>query len=121
VHFVFAQPSQIVDHKRFELQGYCVFAQSVVFGFVEKQIDQIAIKKSIGRLSLSHNLLETVAIEGIKILPIMPEECIGMAGLPMLHAGSFDRLLVLQAKLYDLVIITRDAKIIEYPVITVRA
>ena len=82
---------------------------------------EIAIKKSIGRLTLPHNLLETVAIEGFKILPIMPEECIGVADLPLLHADPFDRLLVLQAKLYDLVIITRDAKISEYPTITVRA
>lgn len=82
---------------------------------------EIAIKKSIGRLTLPHNLLETIAIESFKILPIMPEECIGVADLPMLHADPFDRLLVLQAKLYDLVIITKDAKIAEYPVITVRA
>lgn len=82
---------------------------------------EIAIKKSIGRLTLPHNLLETMAIEGFKILPIMPEECIGVADLPLLHANPFDRLLVLQAKLYDLVIITRDAKIAEYPTITIRA
>lgn len=82
---------------------------------------EIAIKKSIGRLTLPHNLLETVAIEGFKILPIMPEECIGVADLPMLHADPFDRLLVLQAKLYDLVMITSDAKIAEYPVITINA
>lgn len=82
---------------------------------------EIAIKKSIGRLTLPHNLLETVAIEGFKILPIMPEECIGVADLPLLHSDPFDRLLVLQAKLYDLVIITRDAKIAEYPTVTLRA
>lgn len=81
----------------------------------------MAIKKSIGRLVLPHNLLEITAIEGFKILPIMPEECIGIADLPMLHADPFDRILVLQAKLYDLVIITRDNKISEYPVITLKA
>ena len=82
---------------------------------------EIAIKKSIGRLTMPHNLLETVAIEGFKILPIMPDECIGVADLPLLHADPFDRLLVLQAKLYDLVIITRDARIAEYTAITVWA
>jgi PIN domain nuclease of toxin-antitoxin system len=82
---------------------------------------EIAIKKSIGRLTLPHNLLETVAIEGFKILPIMPDECIGVADLPMLHTDPFDRLLIIQAKLYDLVLITRDSKISEYPVITVEA
>ena len=82
---------------------------------------EIAIKKSIGRMTMPHNLLETIAIEGFKILPIMPEECIGVADLPLLHADPFDRLLVIQAKLHDLVIITRDTKIAEYPIITIRA
>ncbi|EKD69969.1 MAG: hypothetical protein ACD_46C00686G0002 [uncultured bacterium] len=82
---------------------------------------EMAIKKSIGRITLPHNLLEAVAIEGFKILPINPEECIGVADLPMLHADPFDRILVMQAKLYDLVIITRDIKLTEYPVITVSA
>jgi PIN domain nuclease of toxin-antitoxin system len=82
---------------------------------------EMAIKKSIGRLILPHNLLETIAIEGFKTLPIMPEECLGVADLPMIHADPFDRLLVLQAKLHDLVIITRDSKIAEYPVVTLLA
>jgi len=82
---------------------------------------EMAIKKSIGRLTLPHNILETVAIEGFKVLPIMPEESIGVADLPMLHADPFDRLLILQSKLYDLVLITRDDKIMDYPVVTITA
>lgn len=82
---------------------------------------EIAIKKSIGRLTMPHNLLETIAIEGFKTLPIMPEECIGVADLPMHHTDPFDRLMIMQAKLYNLVLITRDNKIPEYPVITIKA
>lgn len=82
---------------------------------------EMAIKKSIGRLTLPHNLLEATAIEGFKILPIMPEECIGVADLPLIHADPFDRLLIIQAKLNDLVIITRDKKIAEYPTVTINA
>ena len=82
---------------------------------------EMAIKKSIGRLTLPHNLLEAVAAENFKILPIMPDECLGVADLPMLHADPFDRLLILQAKLNDLVLITRDEKIIQYPLVTLKA
>ncbi len=82
---------------------------------------EIAIKKSIGRLTMPHNLLETIALEGFKTLPIMPDECIGVADLPMHHSDPFDRLMIMQAKLYNLVIITRDNKIPEYPVITIKA
>lgn len=82
---------------------------------------EMAIKKSLGRLTLPHNLLEAVATENFKILPIMPEEGLGVADLPLLHSDPFDRLLIIQAKLHDLVIITHDSKIAEYPVITIRA
>ncbi len=82
---------------------------------------EMAIKKGLGRLTLPHNLIEAVALEGFKILPIMPEEGLGVADLPPLHSDPFDRILVIQAKLHDLVIITKDVKIIEYPVITIEA
>lgn len=82
---------------------------------------EMAIKKSIGKLTLPHNLLETATAEGFKFLPIMPEEGLGVADLPFLHSDPFDRLLIIQAKLHDLVIITNDSKIIEYPVISIEA
>ncbi|TAK72298.1 MAG: type II toxin-antitoxin system VapC family toxin [Gammaproteobacteria bacterium] len=82
---------------------------------------EMAIKKSLGRLTLPHNLIETAAAESFKILPIMPEEGLGVADLPLLHADPFDRLLIIQAKLHDLIIITNDSKIGEYPVVTLNA
>lgn len=82
---------------------------------------EMAIKKGIGRLTLPHNLLEAVAAENFKIIPVMPEEALGVADLPPLHADPFDRMLIIQAKLNNLVIITRDTKIAEYPVVTVNA
>jgi PIN domain nuclease of toxin-antitoxin system len=82
---------------------------------------EMAIKKSLGRLTLPHNLIEAVATESFKILPIMPEESLGVADLPLIHSDPFDRLLIIQAKLNDLVIITHDAKIAEYPVVTIKA
>lgn len=82
---------------------------------------EMAIKKNLGRLTLPHNLLETAAMENFKILPIMPEESLGVADLPLLHSDPFDRLLIMQAKLYDLILITSDSKIAEYPVVTMKA
>lgn len=82
---------------------------------------EMAIKKSIGKLTLPHNLLETIASENFKLLPIMPDESLGVADLPFLHSDPFDRLLIIQAKLNDLVIITNDTKVAEYPVVTLQA
>lgn len=82
---------------------------------------EMAIKKSIGRLTLPHNLIESIAVEGFRTLPIMPEESLGVADLPMIHADPFDRMLIIQAKLHDLIIITHDIKFAEYPVIAMAA
>jgi len=82
---------------------------------------EIAIKTSIGKLVLPHNLLATITAELFKFLPVLPEEALGVADLPLLHADPFDRLLIMQAKLHDLVLITNDAKIIEYPVTFIKA
>ena len=82
---------------------------------------EMAIKKNIGKLILPHNLLATITAELFKFLPILPEEALGVADLPLLHADPFDRLLIIQAKLHDLVLITNDAKITEYPVTFVKA
>lgn len=81
----------------------------------------MAIKKGLGRLTLPHNLIEAVAAESFKILPIMPEEGLGVADLPLIHTDPFDRLLIIQAKMHDLIIITKDSKISEYPVVTITA
>lgn len=91
-----------------------IFVSSVSFW-------EMAIKQSIGRLNLPHNLLETMATESFKILPILPEETLSIADLPLLHSDPFDRLLIMQAKLQDLIIMTRDTQIIEYPVVTLTA
>lgn len=82
---------------------------------------EMAIKKSIGKLTLPHNLLEITTAEQFKFLPVMPEEALGVADLPLLHPDPFDRLLIMQAKLHDLVLITNDAKILNYPIVSVCA
>ena len=82
---------------------------------------EMSIKKGLGRLSLPHNLLETLAGDGFELLPFLPEETLGVADLPPLHSDPFDRLLIIQAKLNDLVLVTRDHNIIKYPVVILEA
>ncbi|MFI4937980.1 MAG: type II toxin-antitoxin system VapC family toxin [Candidatus Berkiellales bacterium] len=81
---------------------------------------EMAIKQSIGRLKLPVNIIEVLVSEGFETLPIMPQECLSVADLPPIHHDPFDRMLVVQAKLNDLVLITKDEKIISYPVLTLR-
>lgn len=82
---------------------------------------EMAIKKSIGRLTLPRNIIEVIHSEGFKIISVGPEEALGVCDLPHIHHDLFDRMLVMQAKLHDCVLITRDKNIMDYPVITMKA
>lgn len=81
---------------------------------------EMAIKKGLGRLTLPINIVEILQTEGFQILPINHEEAMGIGDLPQIHQDPFDRMLVMQAKLYNCVLITRDKNIMDYPLITLR-
>lgn len=81
---------------------------------------EIAIKYARGRLSLIKPPAEYVpasitAIGGTP-LGITHDHVLGVADLPALHRDPFDRLLVVQAQLEGLTIVTADAQIQQYPV-----
>jgi PIN domain nuclease of toxin-antitoxin system len=82
---------------------------------------EMAIKKGLNRLKLPSNILEILSAENFKFLSIQPEEALSVSDLPLIHADPFDRMLIIQAKLNDMVLITRDEKIAEYPVVTILA
>lgn len=81
---------------------------------------EMAIKKSLGRLTLPRNIVEILQTEGFQVLPISHEEALGISDLPQIHQDPFDRMLVMQAKLYNYVLITRDKNIMHYPVVTIK-
>jgi len=81
---------------------------------------EMAIKKSLGRLTLPRNIVAILQTEGFQIMPIGHEEALGICDMPPLHQDPFDRMLVMQAKLHNCVLITRDRNVMDYPVITVK-
>lgn len=82
---------------------------------------EMAIKKGVGRLKFPANILEILTSEGFEIIPITANESLSVADLPLIHQDPFDRLLIIQAKLNDMILITRDETIMQYPVITLEA
>jgi PIN domain nuclease of toxin-antitoxin system len=82
---------------------------------------EMAIKQSIGRLTIPKNIIEVLIKEGFEMLPLMPEESLSVSDLPFIHNDPFDRMLIIQAKLNNLVLITDDSKIIQYPVLTLKS
>ena len=93
----------------------------VSFVFTTVSLWEMAIKQSIGRLTLPAQLLTLITKAGFQTLPILPEDGLSVADLPLLHQDPFDRLLIIQAKLHNLVLLTRDNKIKQYTVPIIEA
>jgi PIN domain nuclease of toxin-antitoxin system len=83
---------------------------------------EIAIKHAMGRLPLPVAVNDFV--RGIreryqfKTLPIDEESALLVAKLPRLHPDPFDRMLVSQAIVHGLTIVTPDPAVTAYPVVT---
>lgn len=81
---------------------------------------EIAIKAKLGKLKVSDNLEhfipEQVALNAIENLPIVLSHVLHVYTLPDYHRDPFDRLLISQAQLEGLSILTVDSQISQYPV-----
>ena len=76
---------------------------------------ECAIKRSIGKLYLPDDFYRIVTGD-YEILPIEVPHLETYARLPMHHRDPFDRLLVAQAQLADMTLVTRDRNIAKYDV-----
>jgi PIN domain nuclease of toxin-antitoxin system len=80
---------------------------------------EIAVKYAGKRLGLAHPpdrfVPEQREAHGILTLPIDEESALHMSRLPFLHRDPFDRLLVGQAIVHGLTILTPDPLIAQYP------
>jgi PIN domain nuclease of toxin-antitoxin system len=84
---------------------------------------EIAIKHAIGRLPLPAPPQAFVAEErarcGVATLAIDEESALHVTRLPRLHRDPFDRLLVAQAIVHGLTILTPDPLVSQYPARTI--
>jgi PIN domain nuclease of toxin-antitoxin system len=80
---------------------------------------EIAIKHAIGRLALPEPPARLIpamrARYDIKPLPVHEESALFISKLPILHRDPFDRMIVSQAIVHGLTIITPDPLITQYP------
>jgi PIN domain nuclease of toxin-antitoxin system len=83
---------------------------------------EIAVKSALGRLPLpgaADRFVPTLREQlGVEALPISEEAALMVASLPTIHRDPFDRILVGQALVEGLVILTPDEEIAAYPVRT---
>ena len=80
---------------------------------------EIAIKHSLGRSNMPVSGAEASRYfteSGYILLPVTAEHAAATETLPPIHADPFDRMLVCQAILHGLAILTPDERIAQYPV-----
>lgn len=82
---------------------------------------EIAIKKRLGKLKAPENLEDAMAANAFHELPISVAHATEAGVLPMHHYDPFDRMLVAQARLENLTLVTRDEEIARYGVPVLRA
>lgn len=80
---------------------------------------EMAIKISIGKLTLANPLndvIKQIAAENIEILPIASEHILQVSVLPFHHRDPFDRIIIAQAKVENLPVMTDDSEFGNYKI-----
>jgi PIN domain nuclease of toxin-antitoxin system len=77
---------------------------------------EITIKQAAGKLAGPDDLAERVRDMGFRELPVTHAHAIAAVRLPVYHRDPFDRMLVAQARVQGLALVTRDSDIQRYDV-----
>lgn len=77
---------------------------------------EISIKRALGKLDAPEDLPSALEMGDLHPLPITIHHAIAAGALPRHHDDPFDRMLVAQARLEGLTIVTRDEQLARYGV-----
>ncbi len=80
---------------------------------------ELAIKISIGKITLSKSLFQIIQqleIENIEILPILPEHTLQVEKLPFHHRDPFDRIIIAQSLVEKSDLMSDDSEFAKYGV-----
>ena len=77
---------------------------------------EIAIKRALGKLEAPENLKQMIEEAGFVLMPADYEHVWEVKDLPFHHDDPFDRLLVAQAKVEYLTLVTRDSRLSAYDI-----
>lgn len=79
---------------------------------------EIAIKHGLGRADFKADpriLRRGLLDNGYGELPMNSEHAVAMEGLPPLHKDPFDRILIAQATVEGILLLTADSQVSQYP------
>lgn len=93
--------------KTIENRSNEVFVSSVFFW-------ELSIKRRVGKLIVPETILDQVLLDFLE-LPITAIQAREVFNLPPIHQDPFDHLLIAQARIENLTLVTRDKNILKYP------
>ena len=104
------EPQRVPERLRRLLEGDGDFYVSIA------SIWEISIKAAIGKLVTVQNISEALMETGYRILPIKVEHVEAVRYLPLHHRDPYDRLLICQARLEELILVATDRQFSNYDV-----
>ena len=106
----------ILDDRKLSAQARHLVEKASTVLVSSVSLWEIAIKHHLGKLPVgAEEVRDRLLRSGAEFLPILPEHCLALAGLPSLHSDPFDRMLVAQAITEPLHLITHDEALRGYP------
>jgi len=117
----------LTDTKRLSGRARALIADEANEVFVSAvSVWEIAIKFALGKRSGAPPFSAAVALDaftaaGYRMLNVTAHHAAGVENLPLLHADPFDRLLVAQALLEPLRLLTADAALAGYGAMVIEA
>jgi len=81
---------------------------------------ELHIRRANGKMRFDDSLVDVVAEGGFEALAMTPSHAERAAELPRHHHDPFDRMLIAQAQIEGLVVVTRDAVFEQYEVPVLR-
>ena len=97
-----AAPSKLPAAARKQIEAAEVFVSAA-------SIWEISIKSALGKLEADpREVLAAIAPAGFSLLPITGEHAAKVRELPPLHKDPFDRMLVAQASVEPMILLTND-------------
>ena len=69
---------------------------------------EIAMKTTLGKIVVRGSVADAIADYGFSPLPVTVEHADAVRSLPLHHRDPFDRLLIVQTRMEELTLVTRD-------------
>jgi PIN domain nuclease of toxin-antitoxin system len=104
----------LAGHPRLDADGRDLVARSKCH-VSAASVWEVALKYRLGKLPVApSDLIHLLGEHGIERLPVTDEHAAATATLPDLHADPFDRLLIAQARLERMTLLSADERICAY-------